>query len=88
MFNGRGNLFYSNGNKTIGIWKNNKRNGIELLFNNKGEIYYHYYENNTLIQERKMDVNNLQKDFRDFNDEKIMEHMNNFYQKHLNNKLI
>lgn len=86
MFNGRGNLFYSNGNKTIGIWKNNKRNGIELLFNNKGEIYYHYYENNTLIQERKMDVNNLQKDFRDFNDEKIMEHMNNFYQKHLNNK--
>ena len=84
MFNGKGTMFYSNGNKTIGMWQNNKRNGIEVLFNNKGEIYFHFYENNTLIQEKKLD--NSQKDFRDFTDEKMNELMNNFYQKQLKKK--
>ena len=86
MFNGQGTMFYSNGNKTIGMWKNNKRNGIEFLFNNKGEIFFHFNENNILIQEKKLDVNNFQKDFKDFTDEKIIEHMNNFYQKQLKKK--
>ena len=86
MFNGQGTMFYSNGNKTIGMWKNNKRNGIEFLFNNKGEILFNFNENNILIQEKKLDVNNFQKDFKDFTDEKIIEHMNNFYQKQLKKK--
>ena len=80
MFNGKGTLIYSNGNKTIGTWKNNKRNGIEFLFNNKGEIFFHFNDNNILIQEKKLDVNNFQKDFKDFSDEKLIEHMNNCYQ--------
>ena len=86
MFNGQGTLNYPNGNKTIGMWKNNKKNGIEFLFNNKGEIFFHFNENNNLIQEKKLDVNNFQKDFKDFTDEKIIEHMNNFYQKQLKKK--
>ena len=81
MFNGKGTMFYSNGNRTIGMWENNKRNGIEFLFNNKGEIFFHFYENNTLMQEKKLDSN--QKDFRCFTDDKMLEHMNNFYQKHM-----
>ena len=54
MFNGQGTLNYPNGNKTIGMWKNNKKNGIEFLFNNKGEIFFHFNENNNLIQEKKI----------------------------------
>ena len=84
MFNGKGTMVYSNGNRTIGMWENNKRNGIEFLFNNKGEIFFHFYENNTLIQEKKLDSN--QKDFRDFTEEKMNEHMNHFYEKYLKKK--
>ena len=79
MFNGKGNMFYSNGNRTIGNWENNKKNGKEYLFNNKGEIFYHYYENNTLIQEKKMESN---KDFKNYGEEKMIEYMDNYYEKH------
>ena len=83
MFHGQGTLFYSSGNKTIGTWKNNKRNGIEFLFNSKGEIFLHIYENNTLIQEKKLEINTS---FRDFNNEKIIEEMTNFYHKQVKKK--
>lgn len=85
MFNGKGILIYSNGNKTIGTWKNNYRNGIEYLFNKKGEIFYHFYENNTLIQEKKLDVNYL-KDCKNATEEEIIEYMKIFYQKQLKKK--
>ena len=83
MFHGQGTLFYSSGNKTIGMWENNKRNGIEFLFNSKGEIFFHIYENNTLIQEKKLEANTS---FRDFTEEKIIEQMTNFYQKQMKKK--
>jgi hypothetical protein len=83
MFNGQGILLYSNGNKTIGTWENNKRNGIELLFNNKGQIFFRVYENNTLVQEKQIDGNEFLKDFKNFNQEQIMEYMSNFYIKQL-----
>ena len=86
MFSGQGILLYSNGNKTIGTWENNKRNGIELLFNNKGQIYFRVYENNTLVQEKKLDGIEFLKDFKNFNQEQIMEYMNNFYIKQLRKK--
>ena len=86
MFSGQGILLYSNGNKTIGTWENNKRNGIELLFNNKGQIYFRVYENNTLVQEKKIDGTEFLKDFKNFNQEQIMEYMNNFYIKQLKKK--
>ena len=86
MFHGKGFLFYINGNKTIGMWKNNKRNGNEFLFSKEGDIYHHFYENNTLMQERKCGVYNVQKDFKDCNNEQIIEQMNNFYIKQLKKK--
>ena len=86
MFHGKGLLFYINGNKTIGMWKNNKRNGNEFLFSKEGDIYHHIYENNTLMQERKCGVYNVQKDFKDCNNEQIIEQMNNFYLKQLKKK--
>jgi hypothetical protein len=86
MFNGQGILLYSNGNKTIGTWENNKRNGIELLFNNKGQIFFRVYENNTLVQEKQIDGNEFLKDFKNFNQEQIMEYMSNFYIKQLKKK--
>ena len=86
MFNGQGILLYSNGNKTIGTWENNKRNGIELLFNNKGQIFFRVYENNTLVQEKKIDGNDFLKEFKNFNQEQIMEYMSNFYIKQLKKK--
>ena len=67
IFHGKGLLFYINGNKTIGLWKNNKRNGNEFLFSKEGDIYHHIYENNTLMQERKCGAYNVQKDFKDCN---------------------
>ena len=86
MFSGQGILLYSNGNKTIGTWENNKRNGIELLFNNKGQIFFRVYENNTLVQEKKIDGTEFIKDFKNFNQEQIMEYMSNFYIKQLKKK--
>ena len=85
MFSGQGFLLYSNGNKTIGTWDNNKRNGIELLFNNKGQIFFRVYENNTLVQEKKID-GEFTKEFKNFNQEQIMEYMNNLYIKQLKKK--
>ena len=81
MFDGQGIFFYSNGNKTVGMWKRNKRNGVEFLFNNKGQIYSRSYDNNTLIQEKKIEAINLLKDVNNLDDEKYIEVMNTFYQK-------
>lgn len=86
MFNGQGILLYSNGNKTIGTWENNKRNGIEYLFDNKGQIFMRVYENNTLIQEKKIDGGEFMKDFKNLSQEQIMEYMGNFYIKQLKKK--
>ena len=86
MFNGKGTLEYSNGNKTLGMWKNNYRNGIEILFNKKGEIFFHVFDNNTLMQEKKLDSTNFQRDFKDFTDEQIIEYYNNYYQNQLKKK--
>lgn len=86
MFNGKGTLFYINGNKTIGNWKNNKRNGNEYLVNNKGEIFFHVYENNTLIQQTICDKNKFLKDFGNFEKENINEYLNNLIQKDLKKK--
>ena len=86
MYSGQGILLYSNGNKTIGTWENNKRNGIEILFNNKGQIYFRVYENNTLVQEKKLEGIEFLKEFKNFNQEQIMEYMNNFYIKQLKKK--
>ena len=86
MFHGQGILLYSNGNKTIGTWENNKRNGIEILFNNKGQIFFRVYENNTLVQEKKIDGTDFMKDFKNLSQEQIMEYMNNFYIKQLKKK--
>ena len=88
MFNGQGILLYSNGNKTIGTWENNKRNGIEYLFDNKGQIFMRVYENNTLIQEKKIDGVEFIQDFKKLTQEEIMEYMGNFYIKQLKKKYI
>ena len=87
MFNGKGILVYINGNKTYGTWKNNKRNGKEYFFNNKGEVFFHVYENNTLIQETIYDdINKFQKDFGGFEKENIDELLNNLIQNELKKK--
>ena len=86
MFDGQGIFFYSNGNKTVGMWKKNKRNGVEFLFNNKGEIFSRSYDNNTLIQEKKIEANYFPKDANNLDNEKYIEVMNNFYQKQTKKK--
>lgn len=86
MFNGKGKLFYINGNKTFGTWKNNKRNGNEYFVNNKGEVFFHVYENNTLIQETKCDRNKFLKDIGCIEKENINEYLNNLIQKDLKKK--